>query len=254
MAGLKTLPSATPVRGIPASALLKTPVRSANAPLRPTNAPARAGARTSTPAAEKGRTGAAATATVEPGWTLYSDEVEGFSINVAPKWKRIDVDPETIDSALSVVADQNPGFKSMLSEQVRSLTSAGVKFFAVDLAPEALGTGLATNMNVIRQTPPAKVSLDMFAEINTGVLENLDTVVGPVSHKRVNLGGTAAEKVTYGMEIKTASGKTVQMAGTQYYVLSGKDVYIITLCTSVDQAADYAPVFEKIAQSFRLPE
>ena len=207
---------------------------------------------TSTPAATALPADPAVSTMAEPGWTLSQDDAEGFSIALAPKWKRIDLDADSLDAVVDVIAEQDPGIKSMLSSQLGAQAMAGIKFFALDLAPEAIGTDFMTNLNIVHQTLPSKVSLAVIVQVNVGMLENLESVVKPVTHKQVQIGHMDAEQVNYGMRMSSASGDSFLLAGTQYYFLADQEVYVITFSTTADHASGYAPIFEKMAASFRL--
>ena len=246
------LPTNTPIPPTATPVPTSTAVPPINTPIPPTNTYAPTVAQTSAPIAAIRPSGAAVTTTVEPGWTLNRVDTEGYSISLAPKWKRIDVDAQTMDATMATLADQDPSFKSMLTDQARALASKGVKFFAFDLAPEAVGTGFASNVNILRLPLPSKVSLATLAQANVGTIENMDSVIKPVTQQRVQIGDMDAEQVTFGLKIKSGSGDTVQLADTQYYVLVDKDLYVLTFTTTGDQAARYAPIFDKMARSFRL--
>jgi hypothetical protein len=51
--------------------------------------------------------------------------------------------------------------------------------------------------------------------------------------------------------VTALSGQVGTMMATQYMIIKGKDLYMLTFSTTTDQAEKYAPTFEKIAQSFR---
>jgi hypothetical protein len=54
------------------------------------------------------------------------------------------------------------------------------------------------------------------------------------------------------MNMTLQPGQAVTTATTQYVMLAGKTVYVITLTTRDDLAEQYRPIFEEIGQSFRL--
>lgn len=151
------------------------------------------------------------------------------------------------------MTEQNPQIASLLENQASSLLGAGVTFFGFDAAPEVATAGL-NSVNVLKQSLGFQMSLDFFLQISVGTLENLADVVKPISQRRVNLTAGEAGELAYRMNLSLPTGQPVKLAITQYVVIEGRDVYIISLGTTAGQAEKYAPVFEKVAQSFRLIE
>jgi hypothetical protein len=90
--------------------------------------------------------------------------------------------------------------------------------------------------------------------MNVGALENVDAVVKPVGHKLVQIGGVDAEQLNYGMKFKLPSNTTVEAAVTQYLVVVGQDIYVITFGAPADSASEYAPLVDKMAQSVRFKQ
>jgi len=162
------------------------------------------------------------------------------------------MDPKTLEASLKVVKEQNPQMATLVEGQARNLIVSGIKFFGLDLAPEATTTGFATNVNILKQPLGAEVSLDFYVQVNVGQLENMANVVKPISHRRVNLVAGEGEKLWYRMNMTMPTGQVLTVAITQYLVIKGEDAYVVTLATTADQAPKCAPIFEKIGQSFRL--
>lgn len=188
----------------------------------------------------------------EAGWTVYQMPEAGFTIALPPTWRRIDMDSQTFESILQIVSEQSPEMATLLEGQVRDLAASGFVFFGLDLSPESIAKGYISDINILKQDLQAKVSLDFYAQITVGMLENLDGVIKPVTHRRVQWTNGDAEELHYGMKMTVSPDKTVVMDITQYLVIAGKTSYVITLATTADQAEKYRPLFEKIGKSFRL--
>jgi len=193
-----------------------------------------------------------ATPTLEAGWVLYEKPADGFAIALPPTWRQIDMDPQTLGASLDAIKAQNPELAPQLEGQARSLLEAGIKFFGFDLAPEALATGAATNVNVLSQSLPAEVSLDFYVQLSVGQLENMSSVVKPVQQRRVQLAAGEAEELSYAMNMVAPSGAALALWTDQYLFLQGKAVYVITCTTSQETAPKYTEVFANIGRSFRL--
>lgn len=187
-------------------------------------------------------------------WTVYELPRGGYAISLPPHWEQIDMDPQTLESSLDAFAERNPEMATLLSGRLRSLVTAGISFFGFDLSVEAAASGFATNINILTQTLGAEVSLDFYAQLNVGQLENMDIVVKPITHSRVRLEAGDAEKVEYSWSMTSVGNETVQLAVAQYLLVRGKTAYILTMTTTADQAAKYKPLFEQIAGSFRIIE
>jgi hypothetical protein len=185
------------------------------------------------------------------GWTLFENLAEGFAVALPPTWEEIALDQKTLEASLKVIKEQNPQIAAMLEGQVYDLIAFGCKFFGLDLAPEATATGFATNVNILKQSLGAEVSLDFYVQVNVGQLEKMANVVKPVSHRRVNLVAGEGEELQYRMNMALPTGETIAVSITQYAVIKGQDAYVVTLATTADQAERYAPIFEKIGQSFQ---
>lgn len=190
--------------------------------------------------------------TLEPDWTLYEKPEYGFAIALPPRWEQIDMDAQTLEASLEMLGDENPEMATLLSGQASSLVISGIKFFGFDVSVEAVSTGFATNVNVLSQPLGMEMSLDVFTQVTVAQLENMELVKGRVSQRRVNLSTGEAVELKYRMEMQVPYGGTVTIAVTQYAFIRGEDAYVITLGTTEDQVETYAPLFEKIAQSFRL--
>jgi hypothetical protein len=194
------------------------------------------------------------TKTLETGWILYQKPAAGFAIALPPTWEQVDLDAENLDTILDTIAESNPEIGTLLKGVGRSLIASGFKFWGFDLTPEAAKTGLLTNINVLKQPLTIKASLDFYVQASLTQLEDLSNVIKPISHRRVKLAGSDAEELQYQMKVVGATGKTVIVAATQYLLVREKDVYAISFATVPGQTKKYAPILEKIMQSFELTE
>jgi hypothetical protein len=191
------------------------------------------------------------TITIESGWTKEESAQGHFSVALPPKWKRIDLDSQTLDAAVATIDD--PQMKRALGTQLQSLSASGVTFVAFDFTPERATPGFLTNINVIKTTLPRSYSLDVIAQLSVAQLEAIDSVVRPIEHARVELPAGPAERMSYAISTKLSSGDALTYSVIQYLVLSGLDEYVLTISCSPSSVGIYAPLFEKIARSFALP-
>jgi hypothetical protein len=218
-----------------------------------TPAPTLTPTRTALPAPSLTPTLAATSTPYQEGDLLiYEKPNEGFAIGLPTSWVSFDLDAEALDTLIETVKKTNPDLANILSSQMQSLIVAGVKYFALDLGPGTVSKGGATNLNIIREPLPFKMSLDAYVQLSVGQIENLPSVVKPVKHKTVQIMAGEAEELKYLLRTNTPNGQAIKVAITQYAFLDDKTAYIITLTTIADQAAKYAPIFAEIGRSFRL--
>jgi hypothetical protein len=183
----------------------------------------------------------------EGGWPLYEVPAEGFALALPPGWRRFDMDPKTFEASFNGVLAQNPQFGAMAGN-LRQQMASGVKFFGLDEA--TLGTGFATNVNVVRVPLPPAGGLDAAVADSVKQLESLPNVVKPVARERLPAGGR--ERLRFRMTMNAAAGRSATVVVTQYLAVRDKDGYALTLTTLAEQEAKYAATFEKVGQSFRF--
>ncbi|HKP51968.1 MAG TPA: hypothetical protein VJ183_04870 [Chloroflexia bacterium] len=188
------------------------------------------------------------------GWTRHVQAEDGFSIALAPYWDKVDLDPSLLESTLDQLKDSNPKIGQLLSKQVTSLVSSGVKFWAFDQGGNVEITGFATNLNVIVQPLPSAMSLDDFVKETISQVDQFKQMLaGPVTHQRVTLSSGDAEKIVYHMRISVPGvSEAIQTTTTQYAVVDGARAYILTFSALAVEADKYASTFAKMARTFRI--
>jgi hypothetical protein len=190
--------------------------------------------------------------TLEPDWIRYEKAEDGFSIALPPRWEQIDMDPQTLGASLDAISEENPELATVLEGQARNLVVSGIKFFGFDMTPGAVTAGFATNVNVLRQALGVEMSLDVFVQVSVAQLKNADIAEGEVSQRRVNLAGGEGAELKYRWKLTTPLGETITVAVTQYAVIRGEDVYMVSFGALADQAERYEDLFWRIAQSLQL--
>ncbi|MBI3329559.1 MAG: DUF4124 domain-containing protein [Nitrospinae bacterium] len=194
-----------------------------------------------------------------PGWTFYQKPAEGFSIALPSTWKQLEMTAQPLDATLKAVAEKNPRLIPLLEWQARylvafggKLSGSGGKFIGFDPAPGPTVAGYAAHIHAFKVPLSEQMPLNLLVQLVMNHLENRVDVAKPISHRRVNLTGSEGEKVQY--RVSGSTDPAPAMAITQFLLSKGQDVYTVTLTTTADQAEKYAPIFEKIGQSFRVPQ
>jgi hypothetical protein len=113
---------------------------------------------------------------LDSGWIRYTKEAEGFSLALPPEWLQIDMNPATIDTALKKLANSDPSLKSMLTEQIRSATANGLKFYGFDL-PNDLASREVVQVNVSKSSERIYLPLETLASAILTQYNELPTVV-----------------------------------------------------------------------------
>jgi hypothetical protein len=193
------------------------------------------------------------TSTLENGWILYEVPAEGFAIALPLEWLYLELSPDGLADALSVVGELNPEVGSLLSsDMIRSLAASGIKFYAMDLSLDALEHGAPPSVNVLKLDIGMVLPLDSLVELALPQLRELAIPGTSVTHQLVSLSNVDAEEIRYTAQLTGVTGQSQSAHLVQYLVLDGSINYTITLAGPSELADDHAPVFKQIAQSFRL--
>jgi hypothetical protein len=193
-------------------------------------------------------------APLEAGWTRHVRANDGFSIALAPYWDKVELDPSLLETTLEQLKGSNPRMEKLLSRQVTSLVSSGVKFWAFDQVSNVEITGFATNLNIIVMPMPSAMSLDDVVESTISELDKLKQMLaGEVTHQRVTISAGDAEKIVYHLRISVPGlSEPIQTTTTQYVVVDGTTAYILTFSALDVEADKYTSTFAKMARTFRL--
>jgi hypothetical protein len=188
-------------------------------------------------------------AALPAGWTTTTRASDGFSIALPPSWRTIELDSQAFAAVYKALADQNPDFAAALSpDQAAGLLAEGVKVMAFDFSRAQEGFG--TNMNVIHEELPVETSLDVLTQINTAQLQGQLKIDSPeVTH--TTLGSLQATRFHYSVPLERPQG-SLPISITQYYVVRGKDAYVMTFTTASAAERSYGDLFEQIAKTFAL--
>ncbi len=190
--------------------------------------------------------------TAEAGWVVYDMSAKGFAIALPEEWEQIDLDPQTISATIEFMQKQNPEMAKMVEGIASSVLQSGGSFFAFDLGPDSASTGMVANLNVLQQDMGTAPSLDFVVQLSAGQLENLSSVVPPVEHEIIDLPAGEAGVMRYKLNMNKADGTPVTVLARQYVLIKGTVLYILSMGAPAELEETYLPVFDKIAQTFRI--
>lgn len=185
----------------------------------------------------------------ESGWPLYEVPAEGFALALPPDWRQFEMNPATFEAKFQDTVKQIPQFEDMQGD-LRQQLASGVKFFGFEGATFKMGFVTKVNVFRVRLTPEA--TLDTVVAEGITDLENLPNITKPIVHERLKMTAGDGERIRLKFTRQMPTGQTVTLAMTQFTLVKGSDCYVVTLWTLADQADKYAPIFEKIGQSFRF--
>jgi hypothetical protein len=223
-----------------------TPTQSAATPV-PTNTPVP----TETPTPEP--TAALVTTTLDSGWIRYELPGEGFAMTLPPRWRPVDLTPETLGATLQTISDENPGIRGLISDQMlRGQILSGLTFYAIHAAPETYIYDTPTNLNLVKLVLQIDISLETYVQQKLRQIELQVIRNTPIRHERVMLGNVEAERFAYDREITGTTGEFISVHIVQFLILDGRTSYVITLTSPRPLTDTYVPMFEEIGASFEL--
>jgi len=179
---------------------------------------------------------AAPTTTAPDGYTVASDDKEGFALAVPSTWTRIPLraNPADFDKDANALRLANPKLASILN-QARVLGQSGGLFMAV--SPD--GT---MSVNLTADKPKEKTLEEIVANSIEG-LKSFEAV--NFAQEPATLGGRPAMRLTFRLPVTTDAGD-VPTDEVQHYLLRSGKAYILTV------AAAPGDVGAAIATSLRL--
>ncbi len=178
-----------------------------------------------------------APATTAPeGFTVMSDDKEGFALAVPSDWTRIPLsgDPDVFNKTANTLRLANPKLASILN-QARILGQSGGKFMAVRPDGEA-----SVNLTVDN---PKEMTLEEIVRNSIAALQTFQAT--NIQQENTTLAGKPAIKLTFRIPVETDNG-LVPTDETQHYILDGDKAYILSILAAPPE------VTSAMVSSFRL--
>jgi hypothetical protein len=183
------------------------------------------------------------------GWPLYVVAEEGFSVSIPPQWRQVDLSPAAFDTRLHEMLKSNPQLNSLMGGLQKGAAST-IKFYGID--ERSLNTGTATNVNVVRTPIPPTATLDSVVEEILRQMKSVPAIAKTIKNDRLNLAAGECECIRWKMTVQTPARAPQEYSFTQLILLSSTDIFFLTMTTTSDREAQYAPTFEKICKGFRV--
>ncbi len=176
---------------------------------------------------------------------------EGFAVELPKSWADQSRDRGRLVREVRRLAGDDPKLAALMDSLLQGAGSnLAVKMIAFDLAPSALRTGFATNLNVVRER--TTLPLAAWRQEALRMLNTMDFVVQPIWWQMVKLPAGKALRLTYKARFNLG-GRRLDTALTQYALMSNGAAYVFTYTTLPRLAARYRATFDRSARSLRLP-
>jgi hypothetical protein len=184
-------------------------------------------------------------------WTLYTLEDDNIALSIPPGWMKFDLSEDNLDAILGETMDANPEFGGSMSDQIRTMTAKGIKFYAFDLHSPELTTGYPANVNLIRTARPKGLKLDDLMEQMESLLEKqlgvkLDSPLQ--SERMTTLGGQKLGRIQYSTSFNMPNGSSVSFTMVQYLAFTDSDYYVLSAGASLSSFEDYEDTFDIMAK------
>ncbi len=187
----------------------------------------------------------------DAGWTLYSKESDGFSIELPSGWMTIDLNPQALEKSLEELRKKNPGMADLAMQQARDAARSGLKLMAVSLPGMADRQRFAI-ASVMKLPQPMQLPLESMAIEVRNQYEKLSDILGPIKYERLRLPAGDTRKFSLRLKFSTATGDNLEAAMIQYLLINGDYLYALNLYVVNDPEEKFAPVMQQIMEKFRF--
>ena len=185
------------------------------------------------------------------GWTRV--EGEGFSMTLPEGWRAMAPSDINDSGIFEQLREANPNAAGAIDQAEAALASGQISFFAFDPGERTAQTGFATNVNVIALEDVGGTSVEEATEELAGGIEQV-TPRERIETSTITLPGGEAGVVRYVWTLELPNGGSTELAGTQYIIFDGDRAFVITLTGIEEFAAEDAPRWDQVAESFRVEE
>jgi hypothetical protein len=186
----------------------------------------------------------------QPGATWVRHQGEGFSVALPSSWADESRDRARLLREVRRLAGEDSDLVAMMDSLLAARsTNLAVKMIAFDLAPSALRTGFATNLNVVRER--TTLPLAVWRARALQMLTTMDFVVPPIWWRMVTLPAGKAVRLSYRARFRLG-GKRLETALTQYALVNKGAAIVFTYTTLPRLSSSYRATFDRSARSIRL--
>jgi hypothetical protein len=187
------------------------------------------------------------------GWTLYTHDGDGFSVELPDTWLTLDIADTDLEILTEQMADLNPDFGPMLEA---TLTSPFLEFslYAIDGNPDSLidnPSGVTANImgnDLLAGSDAATLLTMLVAQLES--IEGYEVVEGNIMHS----GGCEAVRIVADVQMTDPLGREVNNRVTQVFCPTDETALLLTLSVGNARFGDYEQTFDRIASSFSMSQ
>lgn len=191
----------------------------------------------------------AVSTTLDNDTVAYTNDEAGFSIALPADWTIVQATTEEF-AQLRRMSGENDALAFLTDDYVQALLASGLQLYAVNEATTSLNSKVPVSVQIIRRDAPSSLSLDEYVADTAHQLGDILELTSTVEQSTVTLGDDEAVQLRYSMQRQTADGAKTEVHNTQYYVINGNDLYIITLEMGQELVADYLATAETAVETF----
>jgi len=176
-------------------------------------------------------------------------KADGFAITLPAGWRAIPLDGSAT-AGIEALLPAGSSIKAALDAELAQAVASGFAFMAIDLRPATLAAGNTSTVNVNVQAA-SNVPLDLMEPLVTGLLDSAPGISNVVA-KQVTLPAGRALRITYTLALKTSTGTTVKLAGTQFVLLSSKHTFTISFGCQYAMASSCRSQADAMMKTFEI--
>jgi hypothetical protein len=211
------------------------------------------GAASASAGASTSATGSASDGAALPeGWARVEVEGEGFSIGIPEEWQRLSAEDFQDSGALEAMQDANPEAADAIAQAQQALANGQLQFFAFETGDRTQEAGFAANVNVLNVGDPGSQTIEDIADDIAQSIPQQIPVKGEVETETTTLPAGEAAVVRYVWTLELPNGESMDLAVTQYAVVTDEDGYVISLASPAEFADEYDAMWETMAESFAV--
>ncbi len=174
----------------------------------------------------------------------------GISFSLPAGWKTMDLTRQTFDESANKVFGSDPKYAAM-KQQASAMAKQGlIKLLAFETA--TMGSGFATNCNVVIQNQPAGITLEQIADAS---VQQMKQLVAPGTEPKLEYVTLKVGKAAFiRSEIKSPNPAVPTYVSLAYLVMKGSKMCVITFSASGDRESQLRPVAEQSMNTFQFTE
>lgn len=186
------------------------------------------------------------------GWTLYTNAIEGYSLELPETWLVIDMTTENMETVLEQFDEDTE--LGQLIQLALSTQQMDMSFYGIDTDPASFeDSPSGTSVNIIRQDMMAGIAPALMVGLIEGQMSGVEGFT-VLDSSVVEIGDLSAARLDTQMSMTDPLGREIELQMIQIFAPTNEKAYMITVGTGATRFADYEETFDRIINSFKLIE